>query len=103
MKGFMKSAARPSSKTEDEPAEQEQPAQPAAAPSKAEDAQTSSQPAKTAAPASSDAAEAGNEADNSEGQKETRGQMLQRHKRVRAYRVAADSLTCIALLLWVWS
>jgi hypothetical protein len=85
MKGFMKSATRPSDKpADDEAAEEQQAAAPpsAAAGSKGSSSSSSSQP-RAAEPESTPKAAASDSEDEGQGGKESRSKMLQRHKRVR--------------------
>ncbi len=87
MKGFMKAASKASGPTTDDGADPE-PQQPeaAAAVSSSKSAQKESAP-QSAAPAASKAAESSSaatfELEDPDAGPETRGQMLQRHKRVR--------------------
>jgi hypothetical protein len=86
MKGFMKSATRPSDKPVEDEAPEEQAAAPApAAGSKASSSSSSSQQKAAELESKSASAAAAGSGSEDEGQdgKETRGKMLQRHKRVR--------------------
>lgn len=90
MKGFLKGAARPSSKPgedQEEPAEsqqqqQEQPTSNAAAAPPPPSAAAASKSATPAAAAAAAAAGGGDSDDDEEGKGESRSKMLQRHKKV---------------------
>lgn len=85
MKGFIKSAARPSSKPDEDTAD-EQPSESTTAAQQTPEAASSkaSKQNQTAAALTSKATDVDSDGEGEQQGQETRGQMLQRHKRVSA-------------------
>jgi OTU domain-containing protein 6 len=102
MKGFMKSATRLSNKPDEEEATDEQAAAPAAAGSKGSSSTSSSQP-KAAEPDSKSKAAGSDSGEEGENGKETRGKMLQRHKRVSQFGQPFLAEDCFHVYLRVYS